>query len=95
MFKQEREPPDSHSEGTEDDFYDAEILDEMTTNRGELRLRTVSFKEHQVYLVYKFTSYKCAILLPQYSLFIPMLEYGMVYRFIQNKMQVIGINSNI
>lgn len=45
----EREPPDSHSEGTEDDFYDAEILDEMTTNRGELRLRTVSFKEHQVY----------------------------------------------
>ncbi|XWS73081.1 hypothetical protein CRYUN_Cryun02cG0095100 [Craigia yunnanensis] len=48
----EREPLDSHSEGTEDDFYDAEILDEMTTNRGELKLRTVSFKEERLYQVY-------------------------------------------
>jgi len=32
------------SEG-EDEFYDAEILDEMTTSRGEIRIRTISFKE--------------------------------------------------
>ena len=43
------ESPDSHTEGAEGDFYDAEILDEMTTNRGELRLRTVSFKEERLY----------------------------------------------
>ncbi|KAJ6330047.1 hypothetical protein OIU76_008806 [Salix suchowensis] len=30
-----------------DDFYDAEILDEMTTNRGELKLRTSSLKEER------------------------------------------------
>ncbi|XP_010454873.1 PREDICTED: probable boron transporter 6 isoform X1 [Camelina sativa] len=34
------------SEG-EDEFHDAEILDEMTTSRGEIRIRTISFKEVQ------------------------------------------------
>ena len=52
MFKQEREPLNSRSEGTKEDFYDAEILDEMTTNRGELKLRTVSVKEERLYQVY-------------------------------------------
>ncbi|GKV42072.1 hypothetical protein SLEP1_g49519 [Rubroshorea leprosula] len=42
----DREQPESGCHGTEDDFYDAEILDEMTTHRGELKLRSnVSFKE--------------------------------------------------
>ncbi|KAJ8555466.1 hypothetical protein K7X08_012962 [Anisodus acutangulus] len=38
-------------EQNEDDFSDAEILDEMTTHRGELKHRSVSFTErqHQVY----------------------------------------------
>ncbi|KAL3566166.1 hypothetical protein D5086_031581 [Populus alba] len=45
----EREPPDVDSEKSEDDFYDAEILDEMTTNRGELKLRTLSFKEDRLH----------------------------------------------
>ena len=44
---QEREPPDVGSDGGADDFYDAEILDEMTTNRGELKLRTSSLKEER------------------------------------------------
>lgn len=48
----EREPPDVDSEKSEDDFYDAEILDEMTTNRGELKLRTLSFKEDRLHQVY-------------------------------------------
>ncbi|KAL5190076.1 Boron transporter 4 [Glycine soja] len=34
--------PDTDTDGSSEDFYDAEILDEMTTNRGELKLRTVS-----------------------------------------------------
>ncbi|KAL4302555.1 hypothetical protein GQ457_10G016290 [Hibiscus cannabinus] len=36
----------------DDDFHDAEVLDEMTTSRGELKLRTRSYKEerqHQVH----------------------------------------------
>ncbi|GLT80501.1 hypothetical protein SLA2020_519380 [Shorea laevis] len=42
----DREQPESGCHGNEDDFYDAEILDEMTTHRGELKLRSnVSFKE--------------------------------------------------
>ncbi|KAJ6674044.1 BORON TRANSPORTER 6-RELATED [Salix viminalis] len=43
----ERAPPDVDSEESEDDFYDAEILDELTTNRGELKLRTLSFNIRQ------------------------------------------------
>ncbi|KAK4755891.1 hypothetical protein SAY87_009648 [Trapa incisa] len=46
-------PPDSF-EGKDSvpDFYDAEVLDEMTTNRGELKLRTVSFNEEMHYRVH-------------------------------------------
>lgn len=65
MFKQGREPFVSHSEGSEN-FSDAEILDEMTTHRGELKLRTVSFKEerlHQVYISLNF-HFICDIPLP-------------------------------
>ncbi|EXB94144.1 Boron transporter 4 [Morus notabilis] len=48
----EREPPDSGSEDSTEDFYDAEILDEITTNRGEFKLRTVSFNEERFLQVY-------------------------------------------
>ncbi|GMI80249.1 hypothetical protein like AT4G32510 [Hibiscus trionum] len=48
----ERVSFNSHSEGTEDNFCDAEILDEMTTRRGELKLRTVSFKEEKLHQVH-------------------------------------------
>ncbi|KAL4386999.1 hypothetical protein GQ457_09G024870 [Hibiscus cannabinus] len=48
----ERVSFDSHSEVTEDNFCDAEILDEMTTHRGELKLRTVSFKEEKLHQVH-------------------------------------------
>ncbi|KAK3438200.1 hypothetical protein EUGRSUZ_C02816 [Eucalyptus grandis] len=41
-------PSDSGDEESEEDFNDAEILDEMTTSRGELKLRTVSFKEEML-----------------------------------------------
>lgn len=41
MVNQDKEP-DTDTDGSSEDFYDAEILDEMTTNRGELKLRTVS-----------------------------------------------------
>lgn len=47
---QERAPPED-SEESEDDFYDAEILDELTTNRGELKLRTLSFNIRQEILI--------------------------------------------
>ncbi|GMN45190.1 hypothetical protein TIFTF001_014393 [Ficus carica] len=43
----EREPPDTGSEESSEDFYDAEILDEITTNRGEFKLRTMSFNEER------------------------------------------------
>lgn len=47
---QERELHDLRNEPNDgDDFYDAEILDEMTTHRGELKLRTSSFKEDKLY----------------------------------------------
>lgn len=36
------EQNDTDTDGSSEDYYDAEILDEMTTNRGELKLRTVS-----------------------------------------------------
>ena len=70
MFKQEGESPDSSGEGTDDDFYDAEILDEMTTHRGELKLRTVSFKEEKLYQVSLKISFSCCAIL-EYSLFDP------------------------
>ncbi|RXH72477.1 hypothetical protein DVH24_012161 [Malus domestica] len=36
----EKVPPEPGNDDGTDDFYDAEILDEMTTSRGELKLRT-------------------------------------------------------
>ncbi|KAK9273141.1 hypothetical protein L1049_017948 [Liquidambar formosana] len=48
----ERESFVSGSEESEEDFYDAEILDEMTTHRGELKLRTVSFNEDRSFQVF-------------------------------------------
>ncbi|KAE8711887.1 putative boron transporter 7 [Hibiscus syriacus] len=43
---------DAADEGTGDNFCDAEILDEMTNHRGELKLRTVSFKEEKLHQVH-------------------------------------------
>ncbi|KAL5559283.1 hypothetical protein UlMin_035494 [Ulmus minor] len=48
----EREAADSGSNESREDFYDAEILDEFTTNRGEFKLRTVSFNEDRFFQVY-------------------------------------------
>lgn len=48
----ERALPDSGSEEGEANFYDAEILDEMTTSRGEMKLRTVSFNERRLVHIY-------------------------------------------
>lgn len=42
---QERETADKHSESSGED--DAEILDEMTTRRGELKFRALSSKEEK------------------------------------------------
>ncbi|KAB2629358.1 hypothetical protein D8674_034153 [Pyrus ussuriensis x Pyrus communis] len=36
----EKVPPGPGNDDGTDDFYDAEILDEMTRSRGELKLRT-------------------------------------------------------
>ncbi|KAJ7966141.1 Boron transporter-like protein [Quillaja saponaria] len=44
----EREPPDDENEASTDDFFDAEILDEITTHRGELKLRNVSINDRPV-----------------------------------------------
>ncbi|KAJ4826599.1 Boron transporter 4 [Turnera subulata] len=38
---------EGHENG-EDDFYDAELLDEMTTHRGELKHRTLSYREDRL-----------------------------------------------
>lgn len=51
ICEQEREEAVPGSQGTDEDFFDAEILDEMTTNRGELKLRTVSFNEDRFFQV--------------------------------------------
>lgn len=48
---QEKELPDSDSEESLEEFYDAEILDEMTTNRGEVKLRTVNCSEDRFFQV--------------------------------------------
>ncbi|RYR44525.1 hypothetical protein Ahy_A08g040848 isoform B [Arachis hypogaea] len=39
--------PDTEDSGEEDEFCDAELLDEMTTHRGELKHRNVSFDRGQ------------------------------------------------
>lgn len=41
----------SSVEISEDEFYDAEILDEITTSRGELKHRTLSVKEDRSQVV--------------------------------------------
>jgi hypothetical protein len=48
---QEKELPDSNSEESLEEFYDAEILDELTTNRGEVKLRTVNCSEDRFFQV--------------------------------------------
>ncbi|XP_038696811.1 boron transporter 4-like [Tripterygium wilfordii] len=48
----DKDTPDARIEASEDEFYDAEILDEMTTHRGELKLRTLSFNEDRMYQVH-------------------------------------------
>ncbi|CAL5205047.1 unnamed protein product [Lathyrus oleraceus] len=45
MSLKDKEPCGSDTEGSSEDYYDAEILDEMTTSRGELKLRAVSFND--------------------------------------------------
>ncbi|GAU15113.1 hypothetical protein TSUD_08510 [Trifolium subterraneum] len=44
MFDQEKDAQTSsdNTDTSEEDYYDAEILDEMTTFRGELKFRTVN-----------------------------------------------------
>lgn len=49
---QERELSECGSEESGEEYFDAEILDEMTTHRGELKLRTVSFNEDRHFQVY-------------------------------------------
>ncbi|KAL0739331.1 hypothetical protein Bca4012_015541 [Brassica carinata] len=44
--------PLSSVEISEDEFYDAEILDEITTSRGELKHRTLSVREGRSQMVY-------------------------------------------
>ncbi|XP_057960181.1 boron transporter 4-like [Malania oleifera] len=52
MARELLDPLDIRSDDTESDFFDDEILDEMTTRRGELKLRTVSFGEDKYYQIY-------------------------------------------
>ncbi|KAK3212502.1 hypothetical protein Dsin_017208 [Dipteronia sinensis] len=49
---QEKDFPNHDGQDNGDEFYDAEILDEMTTSRGELKLRTVSFNEDRLFKVH-------------------------------------------
>ncbi|KAG2700056.1 hypothetical protein I3760_07G216000 [Carya illinoinensis] len=49
---QEKDLPDSVSEESSLGFHDAEILDELTTNRGEVKLRTVSWNDERLFQVY-------------------------------------------
>lgn len=46
-FYQEREAHVLGNEEGEVEMCDAEILDELTTSRGELKVRTVSFSEEK------------------------------------------------
>ncbi|XP_065849666.1 probable boron transporter 6 [Euphorbia lathyris] len=48
----EGETPDTQADSGEDDFCDGEMLDEMTTRRGELKFRALSSKEEKPYQVY-------------------------------------------
>ncbi|XP_023002256.1 probable boron transporter 6 isoform X1 [Cucurbita maxima] len=44
--------PDSIAGESNEEYYDAEILDEMTTHRGELKLRTASYNEEKLFQVH-------------------------------------------
>lgn len=48
---QDKELPDSDNEESLEEFYDAEILDEMTTHRGEVKLRTLNCSEDRFFQV--------------------------------------------
>jgi hypothetical protein len=57
MFDQEKDSlasSDSH-DTSEEDYYDAEILDEMTTFRGELKFRTINQNDNNRSLNRSFT----------------------------------------
>ena len=43
MSLRDKDSHDGDTDGSSEDYYDAEILDEMTTSRGELKLRAISF----------------------------------------------------
>lgn len=45
MFSQEKEKSHPGTEEGKVEFSDAEMLDELTTSRGELKVRNVSFNE--------------------------------------------------
>lgn len=51
IAKQENEPARLGSDGGGVDICDAEILDELTTSRGEFKVRGVSFSEERRGLV--------------------------------------------
>ena len=55
---QDLEPIHSGGKEGEVETCDAEILDELTTSRGELKLRSVSFPEDRIYQVSQKTSRK-------------------------------------
>lgn len=59
-----------HCEENEVEMCDGEILDELTTNRGELKVRTMSFNEDKRSQVLSFFFPFISILLPS-RLFIP------------------------
>lgn len=46
IYEQDKEPNQSEDKGREVERCDAEILDELTTSRGELKLRSVSFSDN-------------------------------------------------
>ncbi|CAA7025441.1 unnamed protein product [Microthlaspi erraticum] len=51
-LREAHDHPMSSVEISEDEFYDAEILDEITTSRGELKHRTLTVKEDRSQVVY-------------------------------------------
>lgn len=46
IYEQDREPNQSGDKDREVEMCDAEIFDELTTSRGELKLRSVSFGDN-------------------------------------------------
>lgn len=45
MFDQDNEPLLGDMDVNSEDYYGAEILDEMTTSRGEFKLRSISIRD--------------------------------------------------